>query len=103
MKTPKNYVDIGHLNDSILWVWRKGKIETASSANGRTHEKVWGVGCMNNYRGRFDPETGQISITPPFKLRNRATPTWLLDALEREFGTGNENWEFNPGKPPRRR
>ena len=103
MTTPKNYVDIGHLNDSILWLWARGKIDTASSKNWRTHAKVWGDDLvMKSWRGRYEPETGRVSVSPPFSQRHKDAPQWLIDALEEEFGGGCEMTQFNPGKAARR-
>lgn len=89
------YVDIGHgTPDAIIWLYRRGRIETASSK--RTHAKVWGNGAMKYWRGRFDPASNRCSVVPPESWVGDMVPTALPDALEQKFGTGVEIVSFNP-------
>lgn len=102
MTTPKDYIDIGHLDDAILWLWRRGKMETASTKGGRTHAKVWTDKASDYWRGRYEPDTGKLSITPPFLKRHKNAPQWLIAGLEEEFGGDCDLYQFNQGKTARR-
>ncbi len=102
MTAPKDYIDIGHLDEAILWLYYRQRIDTASTKGGRTHAKVWGEKASEYWRGRYEPKTGKLSITPPFMHRNRNAPQYLIDKLEEKFGGGCDVYQFNPGKVGRR-
>lgn len=94
----QSYIDIGHgmhCFHSVLWTAAVRKIETHSAASG-THESVWGRSVENHWRGRYDKEEKLLSIIPPVKSKSKMTPSWLLYALEDEFGSDVQPVEYNP-------
>jgi len=92
----KDYTDIGHGNQrALIWLF---KDERVWSFSGGTHESIWGMDAMHYWRGRYEPESGLLSIVAPVNApaHRRRPPQWLIDALEEKFGVAVEIFEFNP-------
>jgi hypothetical protein len=92
------YQDIAHgmtVFDAVLWLWRNGRLETRSAANG-THESVWGQRAMEYWRGRVELKTGRASAIPPASGLVYGVPSAIFDALKKKFGKKFEIFEFNP-------
>ena len=96
----KRYEDIGHpdlktlkktVKDSILWVWKNDKLEVK---RGGYHENHWNMhDTEDNFRGRYDWITNELSISVPFNMRMAGTfnepkdvPPRLIQALKNHFG-----------------
>lgn len=95
----KTYLDIGHKGDSsVLWVFlpKKGGIITHPASGGNSHDSVWGLECIDWFRGRYDPDTKELSIVyPPYWKKMYGIPMGMKEALENEFGEVR-TFEFNP-------
>ena len=90
------YLDIGHSDpDAILWIWFQGKIHLWSVSEGM-HSEVFGPDANKYWRGRYDPRTGRVSVAIPQGTKYKAAPSWLMDALEAEFGGDVAIATFNP-------
>ena len=98
MADPKTYMDGGHgTPNSFLWLYRNGALEVHKTGS-RTHEKLWGRKAMDYWRGRYDDQTGEVSVAKPAKylMSQRGPPQYLIDALEAEFGGDIKIYGFNP-------
>jgi len=51
-----------------------------------THGVIWGHGIADSsYKGRYEPETGRLSIVKPERNRYRDVPSSVMNALYRRF------------------
>lgn len=112
----RGYLEVGHRGgDSdrfFLWVWRGGKIEThrdpdlsdnweeeyqgwLNEPGSIVHEHVWNEEELENlYRGRYDADTGHLSVLIPLKWEHREVPNSLLSALYKKFPGVNKVFVF---------
>lgn len=103
-------MDIGHGLDaerSVIWKisWREPQgddhrrrpyVEAASARTG-THETVFGFQeSLKSWRGRYDPETNQVSVVAPEgePWASMEVPEGVVDNLRKEFGADVEIWHF---------
>jgi hypothetical protein len=102
----EKYFSIGHGDYSdeygepsyIVWVLLNDEIKTSNEikddSSSATHGSLWGhQKCNNTFKGRFEPETGRISIVKPFNFHNE---DWyvkyeLIPKLEKMFGKLKRN------------
>ena len=95
----ETYFSLGHgdenwVGEDEVWIALSGQIYAEPMTNG-THNSIWGSDLVNkNWRGRYEKETGRVSIVPPLGLAATITPTWLMDALESAFPNMTEVHEF---------
>ena len=55
---------------------------------GGTHESIWGHELTNkSYKGRYEPETGRLTIVKPTGRELYPVPSVVYVALERAFGS----------------
>ena len=92
-RDPDAYFSIGHgdFNDEgdisryVVWVFSNGKILTSEDQD-KTHGTAWGHHlCDMCYKGRYEPETGRLSIVKPERQKFRDVPNVLWRALRSEF------------------
>jgi hypothetical protein len=98
----KDYEDIGHpdlknfkksiaIKDTILWVWLNNKLEVR---RGGYHADHWNMHeAEDNFRGRYDWKTKELSISVPMEMRLSRNfnepediPPQLIQALKHHFG-----------------
>lgn len=103
------YFDIGHgdYNEEvgfepkyIVWAYIGGRIEVgpegygdgviqesdADLPGGGTHGSLWGHGTTNRtYKGRYEPETGRLSIVSPAHKQYSSIPSVVMQALYDKF------------------
>ena|SRR5208283_5392163 len=92
------YFSIGHGDyddesglepDFIVWAFLDGEIKTGKDG---THGSLWGhQRCDKTYKGRYEPETGRITIVSP---NLHKAPQWLLDMLHKKFRYITKLYEF---------
>jgi hypothetical protein len=101
----EEYFSIGHGDYSdehgiepkfIVWVLISGEIhksEEYDADSARTHGSLWGHDmCDRTFKGRYEPETGRISIVKPcrqftrFKDPDQYLKYELIPILNKEFG-----------------
>lgn len=82
-----SYMQVGHGSDQQfrVWLWDGRRIDAKGAE--RTHEQIWGLQAENRFKGRWDG--AKLTIITPNEMP-KFVPMWLLDALEREFGTPAE-------------
>lgn len=98
----ETYFSIGHgdFNEEsgyepkyLSWVYLNGqvRISKTSDPNGTddcltTHGILWGHDvCNESFKGRYEPQTGQISIVIPDRLKFRDVPNGVMADLYRKF------------------
>jgi len=104
----EEYFGIGHGDFSeesgfepayIVWAYINGQIEVGPLSHGEgaieeddslsssTHGTLWGHHITDKtYKGRFEPETGRLSIVKPAGREMFQVPQSVLDALNAKFG-----------------
>lgn len=76
-----DYLDIGHKGTgNISWVW--DDVDKKIIRRWHAPNEYW------PYKGRYDPKKRSISVYST--EHHDIVPEWLQEALEREFGSGNE-------------
>ncbi len=90
------YYDIGHGEKGyLLWIWLGGEIVTSHVAEGDGsddelyHDILWPNVSSSAFAGRFEVDTGELSVVVPLRWQHRPVPESLLDALERKFQPKN--------------
>ena len=102
------YISIGHPNtqeskEIYLWIYANGKFESIRNNPGivSTHVDRWPwmddvTGTKNGFRGRFDPETGIVSVLKEGKInRNRTIPDFLIGKLKEAYPTLKKIYVFD--------
>ena len=95
------YYSIGHgeLNEEsgqepkyLAWVYLDGIVQTTNIGDPQletycdTHGMKWGHDkCNQTYKGRYEPETGRLSIIIPEKHKFRDVPNVIMADLYRKF------------------
>jgi len=102
----EKYFSIGHGDYSdehgfepsyIVWALLNGRIATSwevepDSGDDATHGSLWGHSqCDRAFKGRFEPQTGRITIVKPCSWAGEENEDWyikyeLLPRLEKRFG-----------------
>lgn len=97
--------DVGFYPESgaMLWIYGPQGFQTAPVVNpddpeghGRIHMEVWGFDVDHeNWRGRYDPNTGEVSILPPHRLwaREPKVPRPIRRNLVEEFGVDESRFK----------
>ncbi len=83
-----SYLDIGHGIGGVLWIWKNGTLHTHKTNHRTTdHDRIWPDGHKTSWFGRFDPESGYISVHPPANKSYtfKSPPEELEEALVSEF------------------
>ena len=96
-KDAELYFSIGHGGDDddddyIVWAYINGKIQTATSG---THGSNWGHSVTDrDFKGRYEPTTGRLSIVKPERLRYYGIPSTLMQSLHQKFKYITDVHEF---------
>ena len=88
--------EVGFEPKYIVWTYIGGTIETGpvgygegSDENlpgGGTHGTLWGHGVANRtYKGRYEPETGRLSVVKPAEREFFPIPGVVMQALYDKF------------------
>jgi hypothetical protein len=108
-KAAELYFSIGHGDysdelgadpDYIVWALINGKIETSKKikSGGKidaTHGTIWGHQVTDNtFKGRYEPQTGRLSIVKPERLRIYGVHSTVMDLLRRKFKYITKVYEF---------
>jgi hypothetical protein len=104
-----HYFGIGHgdFNEELgsapsyqVWAYLGGKIQTGPIARGDvleldeeddnfpyagTHGSLWGDVTKYTYRGRYEPDTGRLSIVKPENREQEDVPSRVMLALRNSF------------------
>jgi hypothetical protein len=107
-ETAERYFSLGHGGDCdeepfIVWVIINGIVKasrklksTAGGCSNGTHGSLWGHDVTDrNFKGRYEPNTGRLSIVVPAAIRDRDIPKLVqftvyqdvLPLLEKKFKT----------------
>jgi len=99
-KNAELYFSIGHGDDDpdyVVWAYIDGKIQIAEPEDGGdvTHGSVWGHSVTDrSFKGRYEKNTGRLSIVKPERLRFYGTPTVVMQAIHRAFDYITDVHEF---------
>ena len=89
--------DIGYEPNYIVWVWLYGDVLTGPKSQmrdedvdnyeaGGTHGSLWGhENTERTYKGRYEPQTGRLSIVKPEHKEYHPIPTIVMDRLHEKF------------------
>lgn len=76
--------EVGFEPKYIVWTCIYGNIET--DPDGGTHGSIWGHGVLNKtYKGRYEPETGRLSIVKPEGKEYYPIPSVVMQGLREKF------------------
>ncbi len=103
----EHYFSIGHGDyneehgaepDYVVWAYINGRVETSGvsemdpetgseiEGGGGTHGSIWGHHITERtYKGRYEPQTGRLSIVKPAGTEYREVPDVLMSELYRVF------------------
>ena|SRR3990167_8971902 len=113
LRRDQEYFDIGHGDfseehgfepDYIVWAWLDGQVKTSNvgkidregrEEGGGTHGWLWGhEKCDRTYKGRYEPQTGRLSIVKPCRGEFRPIPEFLIIELHSAFPNITKVYEF---------
>ncbi len=73
----------------IIWVWMGDMVdyrEMYDEDTDKTHGMIWGHDFADKtYKGRYEPDTGRLSIVKPREKRFRPVPSVVMRELESVF------------------
>ena len=91
----KTYLDIGHgrsfRNRSFkkpnqIWIYSNGQVLTVEEEENTTHNAFdYQSNILASYSGRYEPDTGRLSIVPSDKANFNRIPESVLLALKQKF------------------
>jgi len=100
----KKYFGIGHGDfveefgynpDFLIWIMIDGHIEkskvfkvnqeSGEAKGAQTHGTLWGNARDDNYRGRYEPQTGRLTLVKPENARFREVPKEIINRVENSF------------------
>ena len=87
----KEYLDIGHNDSSILWIYDKHRLLKIPVKLLKDHLEAFPFMNSRHYRGRFDPEKNIITLVNPYDIE---PPWYLIEELKNEFGINAKIKEF---------
>jgi hypothetical protein len=89
------YMDIGHIDNktpnspNVIWIFYNGKIEAKEEISEEdTHGTSFGKNIKkmeNFYKGRYEPDSGSLSISTPWQNRGRPIPNIVMKSLYIKF------------------
>jgi hypothetical protein len=96
------YFEVGHGDFSeehgyspkfVVWAIIGGRIKVSKiidpeegSGGGETHGSLWSHEVTDrDYKGRYEPQTGRLTIVKPPRLRYREVPSVIMRQLESRF------------------
>lgn len=88
----RDYLSIGHdSGPAILWAFKGGAILQKKVKEGNMYghseweEEDIGIDFVNDFYGRFDPQSSELAIVIPEKHWGRGVPNSILKKLINEF------------------
>ena len=90
----RNYLDVGHRDHPYqLWLYHDGKFSKskefpAGSRTGHSEYYIQDRGVRwgdNTWAGRYETDTGIISIAKPWFRKNEEVPSVIIDKLFKAF------------------
>jgi hypothetical protein len=83
----------GYMPAFVVWAIINGRLQVSEvtdpeedESGGGTHGSLWGHDVTDrNYKGRYEPQTGRLTIVKPERLRFRDVPDVIMRQLESEF------------------
>lgn len=82
------YLDIGHDDEiqSFVWAYVNGDIEAEPVGPKTTHDHMWNGNLLQKtYSGRYEPDSGKVSVVTPIDKRHQSIPGVVMDALKFKF------------------
>ena len=91
--------DINKIPDFVLWVFANGDLETSSvnpqdKGGGDSRHATWSPDSSQYYSGRYEPETGRLSVSKPISKHFYPIPSALLQLLREKLGFISKVYEF---------
>lgn len=87
--------EFGYAPDFQLWIMLDGEIMkskiltvdpiTGETPDEKTHRTLWGNLEDTNYKGRYEPQTGRLTIVKPNFARFRDIPNEIINRIQRAF------------------
>jgi hypothetical protein len=100
-KASETYFGIGHGDEEepyYVWAMIAGKIHKSRLIQGddeATHGSLWGHDVTNrDFKGRYEPGTGKLSVVKPRHAEFRDLPSELLRKLYQTFPDVQQVYEF---------
>ena len=100
----KKYFGIGHGDfveefgynpDFLIWIMIDGHIEkskvfkvnqeSGEAKGAQTHGSLWGNARDDNYKGRYEPQTGRLTLVKPENVRFREVPKEIINRVKNSF------------------
>lgn len=86
--------ELGYTPNFQLWMMIGGEIEksklfkidpeTGEAKDQQTHGSLWGS-HNDNYRGRYEPQTGRLTVVKPSRAQFRDIPSEIMGKIQRAF------------------
>jgi hypothetical protein len=86
--------EFGYSPTFVVWAIVGGRLkvselndpEQEDFGGGETHGALWGHDVTDmDYKGRYEPETGSLTIVKPERFRHREVPGVIMQKLESKF------------------
>lgn len=69
--------------------------DTGDPIDDYTHGTKWGHGVTDQvYKGRYEPQTGRLSIVKPASSAMRPVPSFVMERLRKKFRKITQVFEF---------
>lgn len=99
----RGYTDIGHKGSkSHLWIYTNGifknKVVGWYGAHGDSFEELGDIDWGRVWSGRYEPETGKLSIVTPYSQTYREPPSRLMRYLDKAYPNAKDIHIFNDSK-----
>lgn len=103
-RTIESYLDIGHygFSDYFVWIISKGRLHVSDRKRKGCHEGHGSIfseffNDMDDTRfcGRFEVETGLLSICKPWAKRHEEVPEFVTSRLFQKFENISKVYEFS--------
>jgi hypothetical protein len=83
----------GYIPAFVAWIIINGRLQVSEVTDneegiggGETHGMLWGHNVADkNYKGRYEPQTGRLTIVKPERLQYRDIPDIIMNQLESKF------------------
>lgn len=86
----------GYMPAFVVWAIISGQLKVSklidpekegdNFGGGQTHGSLWGHDVTDrDFKGRYEPETGRLSIVKSFRFQHREIPDIIMQKLESKF------------------
>ena len=86
----------GYMPAFVVWAMIGGRLEVSEPIDpeeegenfegGETHGSLWGHNVTDrDYKGRYEPESGRLTVVKPERFRQREIPDIIMKKLESKF------------------